>query len=377
MNRAIRSLAGLLVCTLALCVGASPAHGQVALRDFVLTGGLSVESYQGRLPALTVPIVDSTDRAGAAVGQFSGSGTLVLHSTSRAGLTMAMDAGLRQFAAQGFEVRDYSPRELVGSMDVRYRRQLGGLGTLDAVARLKGRRVDDRPPMPLFIEPGYGSVRGTARLELLPLNGVRFDAELSGETVNYTPPQVAPHLDLLDRRLLAAEAGAEWGGEEYSIRFHAGYSSVRYPEQRSFDPRDPFRGDDAVRVGARLTVDRVLFARLGVEGTLNRSNSRRPEYNALSATALLQAPLPAEFNLQFFAMLTGKSYLHRSPFARLVPGEEADNASVAFVSLSHPLTPALDGALRVGWTRAETEIGNAYFQRYGATFFLHYRPGRR
>lgn len=358
-------------------VAGRPLPAQVAVRDFVLTGGLSVEGYRGRLPAVTVPRVDSTDRAGAAIGQFGGSGTLVFHSSSRGEVTLAADAGFRQFAAQGFEVRDYSPRELVGSAELRYRRQLGGLGTLRTSVRLKGREVADRPPMPLFIEPGYGSARAAARFELVPVGGVLFDGEIVGEAVNYTPPNVAPHLDLLDRRLIAAEAGAQWGGEDYAIRFHVGYSSIRYPEQRSFVPADPFRRDHAVRTGARLTLHSPVFAALGIEGTLNRSNSQRPEYDALSATALVTAPLPVDFNLQLFAVLTGKSYLHRSRFARLVPGEEADNASVAFVSFSRPLTPELDAAVRLGWTRAEAEIGGAYFQRFGATLFLHYYPGGR
>jgi hypothetical protein len=34
----------------------------------------------------------------------------------------------------------------------------------------------------------------------------------------------------------------------------------------------------------------------------------------------------------------------------------------------------LDGAIRFGWTRAETDIGDSYFQRFGATFLFRYRP---
>lgn len=378
MTSQSRTRCGATAAALALAtLGVPPLRAQVTIRDFVLSGGFSVESYQGRLPAVTVPIVDSTDRADAAVGQFGGSGTVVFHSTNTSRLTLAMDAGLRQFAAYGFQVRDYAPRELVGSANLRYRRDVGGLGAFLATARAKGRLVEDRPPMPLFIEPGYGSATATARLELLPLSGVTFDAELSSEVVNYTPPAVAPHLDLLDRRLLQAEAGAAWGGQDYTLRFHAGYSTATYTRQRSFDPADPFRRDRAVRVGARLLLQQAVFVQFGLEGTMNRSNSKRPEYNALSATALLQAPLPGDLSLEVLAMVTGKSYLHRSQFARLVPGEEADNASVAFVSVSRPLTVGLDAAVRVGWTRAETEIGSAYFQRYGATFFLHYRPSLR
>ena len=63
-----------------------------------------------------------------------------------------------------------------------------------------------------------------------------------------------------------------------------------------------------------------------------------------------------------------------SEFVQLVPGEEADNASVVYVELSRPVFPNLDGAFRFGWNRAETDIGNSYFERFGGTFLLRYRP---
>ncbi|MBI4522043.1 MAG: hypothetical protein HY701_14495 [Gemmatimonadetes bacterium] len=375
-RRVWRSLARAGAVAALLCSSAQHAEAQAVVRDLVLTGGFSVESYQGRLPAVTVPIVDSTDRAGAAIGQVGGSGSIVIHATPESELTFFADAGLRQFAAQGFQLADYAPRELVGTSQLGYARQLSGIGAVDVTARFRGRRVEDRPPMPLFIEPGYGSARGSARVRFLPVSAVRFDAALVGEVVNYSPPGVAPHLDLLDRRLLSAEAGAEWGGEGYSLRFYSGYSSSSYTRQSSFDPQDPYRHDQAVRVGAGVRTQSMPFlASLGIEGALNRSNSRRPEYNAVIATTLVSAPLPMEFNVEFLAVLTAKSYLQQTPFARLVPGEEADNASLVFLSLSRPLNAELSAAVRVGWTRAETEIGNAYFQRYGATVFLHYRPG--
>ncbi len=75
-----------------------------------------------------------------------------------------------------------------------------------------------------------------------------------------------------------------------------------------------------------------------------------------------------------YGALTAKQYLHDSDFARLLPGDEANSASLAYVSLTRPLARNLDGAVRVGWTRAETEIGDAYFQRFGASFLLHFRP---
>lgn len=356
---------------------AAPLSAQVEWRDLVVTGGFAVETYRGNLLDVNTPLVDSTDRADAAVGQVGAAGTLLFFSRRRSSLSVSFDLGLKQFAAGGFEFRDYAPRELVGLADLRYRTRIDGLGVLHLDGRFKGRGVADRPPMPLYLEPGYAGAGASARLQLRPVGGFRVDAGLSGEFMDYTPPEIAPHLDLLDRRSISVEAGAERdvaGGQ--SVRLYGGLSASRYPEQGSFDPADPHRRDQALRAGARWSVHGPLFLSLGLEGTLNRSNSRRPEYNLLSASTLLAAPLPADFNVQVYGVLTDKSYIHESEFARLVPGEEADNASVVYLSFSRPLTEAMDGALRFGWTRAEGEIGEAYFQRYGAAFFLHYRLGR-
>jgi hypothetical protein len=107
---------------------------------------------------------------------------------------------------------------------------------------------------------------------------------------------------------------------------------------------------------------------------MNRSNSSRPEYNALSVRALVSVPMPQDFSLSFFADLTAKRYLTVTEFAQLVPGEEADNASVIYVEATRPLLLNLDGAVRFRWTRAETDIGNSYFERFGASFLFRYRP---
>ena len=62
------------------------------------------------------------------------------------------------------------------------------------------------------------------------------------------------------------------------------------------------------------------------------------------------------------------------PFSRLVPGEEADNASTVFVEVDRPVASNLSTATRFGWTRAETDIGRAYYSRFGVTFLMRYRP---
>ena len=110
---------------------------------------------------------------------------------------------------------------------------------------------------------------------------------------------------------------------------------------------------------------------------MNRSNSNRSEYDALSASVLVSTPLPARATLNVYALLTGKTYVHETAFARLVPGEEADNASIAYVQVGRPMAVNLDGAIRVGWTRAETDIGNAYYQRFGLSVRMNYRPNSK
>lgn len=373
-RRTVRLLVAVVAAAFLGAASPATAAGQVTWENLVVTAGVSAEGYEGNFLDVSAPFVDSTDRAAAAVGQLGGSGRLLLLDGRRRGLSMDFDLGLKQFEADGFELRDYAPRELVGSVDLRYWREVRGLGLVELSGHFKGRGVDDRPPMPLFIEPGYRTAGGRARLHLDPVAGVRIDATLGAELADYTPPGIAPHLDLLDRRTLSVEAGAEVG-DAYALRFYGGYSASTYPEQGTFDPSDPSRRDRAYRAGARWSVDRPVYLSLGVEGTLNRSNSRRPEYNLVNATALLAAPLPSDFSVQLYGTVTGKNYLHESEFARLVPGEEADNASVVYLSLTRPLSRVIDASLRFGWTRAETEIGNSYFERYGASFFVHYRVG--
>jgi hypothetical protein len=137
---------------------------------------------------------------------------------------------------------------------------------------------------------------------------------------------------------------------------------------------DPFRRDRTVRAGADWSYFGTAIIQLGVEGTLNRSNSNRPEYDALSMRASLTMPLPGTTTLNAFAVLTGKSYLNETAFARLVPGEEADNASVAYLQVVRPIADDLDAAVRLAWTRAETNVGAEYYRRFGLSVEFNYRP---
>lgn len=353
-----------------------PAMAQGVVRDIVFTAGISAERYEGNLPAVALPVVDSTDRAAAAVGEFGVRGDLRLVNGEDRSLLFRFDGGIRQFAATGFELRDYAPREWVGRGELSWIVPAGDWGMLRTTLGTRLRTVQDRTPIPLFIEPGFREMNGGAELALRPRGGVHLTAGLSGEVTDYESIAFLPQLDLLDRRSLGLDVGAEWG-EGRRTRVHAELRRYLYPEQGTFDPSDPYRRDLTLQVGASWLHEGPVFAEVELRGTMNRSNSSRPEYNALAARALVATPLGEELGLQLYGSLTVKRYVTPSPFARLVPGEEADNASLVYLQLSRPLAPALDGALRFGWTRAETEIGDSYFRRYGASVLLNFRPWRR
>ncbi|MFQ5537320.1 MAG: hypothetical protein ACE5GJ_07690 [Gemmatimonadota bacterium] len=363
----------LLLGVLVAASAATPAAAQVTVRDFVITMGGSVEAYSGNFSAVTVPVVDSTDHATAAVGEVATRLDLSLFEAPGRALRLEADGGVRQSAATGFAVRDYAPREWAGSASLRYLQSVGGWGRLTTRMEVRGRSIHDRPPMPLFLQPGYLTASGSLGMVTRSFDGVSFDASIAGENADYRALELIPQLDLLDRRGVALVGGARWGTSS-TVRIYGGVGWTEYPQQGSFDPADPFRRDRTVNAGVEWTHVGLMLVQLGLEGTWNRSNSNRPEYDALSFRALLNAPLPDRMSLNVFAVLTGKSYVHETDFARLVPGEEADNASIAYVQITRPLAVNLDGAVRLGWTRAETDVGNAYYRRFGASLQFNYRP---
>lgn len=366
---------GILVLT---CLSFRPqgAQGQIRWQDLVLTGGTAVESYSGNLPAVTISAVDSTQEASALVGELGVRGRLSFFNRQERALDLRFDTGIRQFVAGGFKVRDYASREWVAHTNLSFREAWTGVGDLWIEAGMGARKVDDRPPMPLFLQPGYATGDGRVRLQFLPKHGLFFDVQAMGEIAAYPTTTLTPQLDLLDRRSLGMEGGVTWGSD-WRLRLHTGLKVTEYPNQGTFDPEDPFRRDLTWSFGGDWTYTSRFFAQLGAEGTVNRSNSSRPEYDALSLRVVVSAPVAWDLGLSFFANLTEKWYKSRTSFARLVPGEEADNASVIYLELARPLMVNLDGAVRFGWNRAETDIGNAYFERYGATVLLRYRPWAR
>ncbi len=370
----VRSAALVLAVVLTGLGVPAPVQGQVAWQDLVITLAGSLEQYRGNLSAVTVAVVDSTDRASAAVGEVGVRGTLDLFRDEDRTLQLSFDAGMRQAAAQGFKVRDYAPREWVGSMSTSYTENLGNSSRLVARLAFRGRTVRDRPPMPLFLQPGYATSTASVGVLTRAFDGVTLDATVDGETADYRALRFVPQLDLLDRKAAGVTAGARWGSSS-TLRVFGGVHWTEYRNQGSFEPTDPFRRDRRINVGMEWTYVGTVFAQAGLEGTLNRSNSSRPEYDALSFQALFNTPLFWDMSLNVRAVITGKSYVQETEFARLVPGEEADNASLAYLQVTRPITLNLDGAVRFGWTHAETDIGRAYYRRLGGSVQFNYRPG--
>lgn len=373
----MRRLRALLIVALGWsALGAAPLAAQ-SWQDLIVTMGVSGEGYDGNLASATVPVVDSTNNVGSAVGEMGIRGSLLLFRGERTRVTGSFDAGTRQFLASGFELRDYAPRESTGRVRLEADRAVAGVGAFRIRADAQGRHIADRPPMPLFLQPGFQRYVGALQFTSVPVDGVTFDVTVDTETADYDAPEGLNQINLLDRDSRALEVGLTFG-RGFDVRFYGSVRSAEFPRQSSFDVADPYRRDRMITVGGSWSYQAGILAEVGVDAIVNRSNSRRPEYDAVSLRTRLAAPLPWwDMGVNLYAVVTGKSYVVDTDFARLVPGEEADNASVVYLDVNRPLSSRLDAALRFGFNRAETDIGNAYFRRYGVSFFLNYRPPLR
>ncbi|MSR22170.1 MAG: hypothetical protein EXR92_01300 [Gemmatimonadetes bacterium] len=366
----------LIVATLLLgLVPPKCVQAQFTFGDLVITAGASAEGYQGNLPAVSVPVIDSTEFVSAIVGEVAVRADATYRIADRGAFLLSFDGGLRQFSAHGFELRDYAPREWVGTLDASYQLPVSERARLGLRTRLRGREVEDRPPMPLFLQPGYVSGDGGISLEVDGPRAVVYDTELSASKGNFFAPRFAPQVRLLDRDGIRWEVGATLtDGEVTNLRLFAAVEGSRYPKQGTFAPEDPYRKDRTFYAGASWTHQGRYLVQVELDGRANRSNSNRPEYDAFTLRGLFSTSIPGNVALALYGAVTGKQYLHDSSFARLLPGEEANNASLAYVSFSRAIARNVAGTLRVGWTRAESEIGGAYFQRFGGSFLLQYRP---
>jgi hypothetical protein len=364
---AILALTGLLAAP-------APARAQLRWLDLVVTAGVSAEGYEGNLASATVPVVDSTDRARAAIGEVGFLGEVIVLERASSLVALDFDFGIRQFAASGFQVRDYAPREFAGYGGLFYHQRVSSLGAFELRGSYRARSVDDRPPMPLFLQPGFDRLTGEARVILPPLQGVEFDVVGVGERSDYAATGRVTQLDLLDRTAYSLEIGARWG-LGLDVRFYAGLRESDYPNQASNVADDPARRDRTITVGAEWAWKATVSGSGALEGIVNRSNSRRPEYDAFLLRTQLGGALPWwSLTANVYGVLTGKSYVYTTPFARLVPGEEAENASVVYLELGRPVALNLDVAVRGGYTKAETEIGDSYYERTSLSLILRYRP---
>ncbi len=384
MSRSLR------IATLVVLMGtgwAATLSAQARVTDLVFTGGTHVERYRGGIPSVTLAVVDSVDQAWATSAELGVRAVLSSSPNGFDGLTVTLDGGVRQFDAYGFKLRDYAPRVASGVIDAVFRTTTND-GVLQFSGRAGGRDVADRTPTPLFLEPGYANYEGAARFQTREIGGTYWDVSIEGGRADYNAQDIVPQLDLLDRNKIGFELGAAqgrmWKAARLTMRFYGSFTEFRYPQQGTRYLPDPFRRDQAYQLGALWQYDGLessdgfessgITAEVGIQGTINRSNASRTEYNAVSVNAEVSTLLPADLRLNITAVLTAKDYLTETEFIRLIPGEEADNASQVYVGVSKYLTDAVTGTFRVGWTRAETEIGDAYFERYSGSLLFNYRP---
>jgi len=353
-------------------------QAQAGIRDLVVTSGFYGERYQGNLPTVGTVLQDSTEAATALQGEMAARMDLFWRKNGVTRALLGIDGGVRQFSAYGFEGRDFAPKEWVGSVDLTLFQPIGaGSNGVQALGGYRGRRVQDRAPMPLFLQPdqrvwyGGGGVQLGLKSGWEPLSLI-----VLGEQADYQAPVEAPQIRLLNRETLTSEI--RWGHQaatSYRVDVTLGFDGSRYPEQTTFVAEDPVREDQTYRGRLGWSYQGDVLARAGLEGRINRSNSRRPEYRSLTLDGQVTTVLPGDLVGTLYVVLSRKEYREAIPFARLLPGEEANSASLAYITLSRTLARNLDGAVRVGWSRAETETGGEYFQRYGFGVLMNYRPG--
>ncbi len=369
-------------CVLAIGLGQGAASGQVRLENMSITMGVGAEVYgsDGEFLSIAVPQVDSTDSALGASGDIGAAGSLILVADNRRSMLTNFNFGLRQFWTSGFEARNYAPREHSGRVEADYRQRLGS-GTLVVIPTLDSRHVADRPPLPLYLPPGYNALAMVTQYS----QGVADMAvygQLTGETKNYTAD--LPALDDLDRRSLSLEAGVQktfQAGpaaddpeirDNATLRFFSTYLRHSYPKQGL----GLLRTDNAARIGSAFSLDRRdtrgFFFEVRVHGTRSRSNSKRVDYNAFRIETEGSVELGDYTQLNLQGLWAVKRYIGQQDF--LIPGEEADNATIVFAQVTRILADGMRTGIGGGWRRAETNFSGAYYQRFSLSFSLTVNP---
>ena len=372
-----------VVGVLALICGTGTASGQVRLENVSITMGIGGEKYgsDGNFLSIAVPQVDSTDSALGASGDMGAAGTLILMAGNGRSLSTNFNLGMRQFWTDGFQARNYAPRELSGRVQTNYTQRLGA-GALAIIPTLDSRHIADRPPLPLYLAPGYNAGAVVANYSRGIATDLAFYGRLTGETKDYTAD--LPALDDLDRRSAGFETGVQrdFRGrpetrdpeirDESTLRFFTAYLHHSYPKQGL----GLLRRDNAVRIGGEFSLDRRdtkgFRFELRAHGTRSRSNSRRVDYNAgrIEATGILELGQDTQLDLQ--GLWAVKRYINQQDF--LIPGEEADNATVVFAQVTRFLRDGVRAGIGGGWSRAETNFSGAYYQRFSMSFSLTVSP---
>lgn len=358
---------------------ANPLEAQVSLRDLVITSGIHGERFQGNLATVGTVLQDSTEAAIAFQGEAALRSDFIWRKNGVTRALLSLDGGTRQFSAYGFEGRDYAPREWVGTADLVLLQAIGtGASGVRLLGGYRGRRVQDRAPMPLFLQPDQHVWYGGASLQVgLPLALDPLSLSVTLEDARYRAPDEAPQIRLLNRESLSVELRSGRSlDSSHRIETTAGLDWAFYPQQSILLPSNPTREDRTYRGRLGWSYQGNILASAGLEGRVNRSNSRRPEYTSVTLDAQVTMELPADLIGTFYVVISQKDYREATPFARLLPGEEANSASMIYASVTRSLARNLDGSVRIGWNRAETETGGDYFQRFGLGVLLNYRPVR-
>lgn len=379
MNRGGMVMLGVL----ALVSGTGTVSGQVRLENVSITMGIGGEKYgsDGNFLSIAVPQVDSTDSALGASGDMGAAGTLILMAGNGRSLSTDFNFGMRQFWTDGFQARNYAPRELSGRVQTSYTQRLGA-GALAIIPTLDSRHIADRPPLPLYLAPGYNAGAIVVNYSRAIATDLAFYGRLTGETKDYTAD--LPALDDLDRRSAGFETGVQrdFRGrpetrdpeirDRSTLRFFTAYLHHSYPKQGL----GLLRRDNAVRIGGEFSLDRRdtqgFFFELRAHGTRSRSNSRRVDYNAgrIEATGILELGQDTQLDLR--GLWAVKRYINQQDF--LIPGEEADNATVVFAQVTRFLRDGVRAGIGGGWSRAETNFSGAYYQRFSMSFSLTVSP---
>ena len=368
---------------LAVVLGGGTASGQVRLENVSITMGVGGEMYgsDGNFLSIAVPQIDSTDSALGASGDMGAAGTLILMAGNGRSLSTDFNFGMRQFWTNGFQARNYAPREHSGRVQANYSQRLGS-GTLFIIPTLDSRHVADRPPLPLYLPPGYNAGAIVTNYSRTIAADLALYGQLTGETKDYTAD--LPALDDLDRRSVSLEAGVQrvFRGrpdpgepeirDRSTLRFFGTYLHHSYPKQGL----GLLRTDNAARIGSEFSLDRRdthgFFFELRAHGTRSRSNSRRVDYNAFRIEAEGSVELGEYTQLDLQGLWAVKRYINQQDF--LIPGEEADNATIVFAQVTRFLRDGVRAGIGGGWRRAETNFSGAYYQRFSMSFSLTVNP---